>query len=803
LLRPGEFYAQAHAEYRALGQIKSKYLPRIEDIYPEQDDVHIKMEYIAGPTLKELEATFPWPIDRWWSFTQDLMNAIETLEKKQLLHRDIKLENIILSEDEQCPVLIDFGFAVQQRPSGEVQLAGTPFYSPPEAIMSRTPPLSCDRYAAGVVLFKMLTGYLPFERTGNQRHPRLSARITDKRVRRIAGVLLRSVSIDPSERPDSIAQMRQDLQAAILTVEEPPVAAELTEQINDWVDDIRSLYRNSESGNANNRGLDTPFVRETYVQTALDERLLPAIFDYRPKVVFLSGNPGDGKTAFLEQVRQHLEGKHASFTKRDASGWECLLDGHTFRSCYDASEAHEGLSADEQLSQKLQGLEGAQATSAALTVLIAINDGRLFDYFDRQKERFFWLASQKERFVDEGEIECIPVWVIDLKRRTFVSMPDAEESSIFTNVLQRLVDPKRWEICGNCVANVVCPIRENAAALRKRAIYKWLEYLLLLAHLRHYHQMTMRDLRSAIAYLITGNIGCQQVHEARRGEDAGASLIDRSYWRSAFAPLEHNDELMQDLSTLDPARFAQPHLDRFLHFHQSLEEAPARQLLFVDHKDLPRQRFKDEHEWIAAIKRKLYFEVIKAAKNEQDSVQHIPSVRRLHLLPYRYAKDFVSLLVNRLDDDDISWIREQLALGILRSDGIQEEVSSDRLNVQVSASAEQRLVVLKQFPIEDFDLYAEPLHEKPLIEQIPISVILEHTSGTPRLEISLDLFELLMRMADGLQPDAQEYQPLMEDLRHFKDALLLKETRDLVLIESQRRMHYITQRNGKIIRTGI
>ena len=805
-LRPEDIYDQAKAEYNALKQIKSKYLPRIEEIYLPEDDAHIKMEYIPGPTLKEREATFPWPVERWWQFAQELMNAIETLEKKQLLPRDIKPENIILDEIEQCPVLIDFGFAVQKRSVDSARVAGTPLYLPPEAFTAQIPPPSIDRYAAGIVLFRMLTGSLPFSLNGTQRYLRLPQHVTDWRVRRIAEALLSIVANDPTERPSTIEQMRQKLLAAVLAIEEPSKEIDLAEHINPWVDNIRSLYRNSESGNADNRGLDTPFVRETYVPTALDLEVLPAIFDHLPKVVFLSGNPGDGKTAFLEQVRQRLEEKQAHFSRQDASGWECYLEGHTFRSCYDASEAHEGQSADEQLAQKLQGLEGTQIPVAALTVLIAINDGRLMDYFDRNKARYDWLKAQIEHFVDRDEKEQVSVWVIDLKRRAFVNLPDVRESSIFTKVLQRLVDEQHWQICEDCAAKTICPIRENAAALRKRAISKWLEYLLLLTHLRRQHQITMRDLRSAIAYLITGNTSCQQVHDARHGSDGGASLIDLSFWRSAFAPLEQNDELLLDLTVLDPARFAHPHLDRFLHFHQSPESASTRQLLYANHRDLPMQRFKDEYAWIAATKRRLYFEVSRAARDKKQTTQSVPYVRRLQLLPYQYAKDFVLLLdirANPLSDEYVDWIRKQLALGILRSDGIVEDVPPNKLSVQVSASEKQQLVVLKQFPVEDFKLDAEPLRDEPLVEQIPVSLILEHKSRTPRLEISLDLFELLMRLADGLQPDAQEYQPLLEDLRAFKGALLLQETRDLVLIENQYRLHYITQRDGKIVRTGI
>jgi serine/threonine protein kinase len=802
-LKPEEVYQQAVAEYRSLHQIKSKYLPSISEIYPQQGDVHIKMEYIPGQTLKELESTFPWPLERWWPFAQDMMNAIDELEKKHLLHRDIKPENIILYDEGQYPVLIDFGFAIQQGASSSVRAAGTPLYLPPEALTALTPPSTCDRYAAGIVLFRMLTGSLPFELTGTRRKPRIPDQVTSEKVRKIAAVLLRVVSNDPQERPTSIAQVRNDLQTAVLALEEPVEIRALAEQINPWVDDIRSLYRNSESGNANNRGLDTPFVRETYVPTALDLWLLPAIFDDRPKAVFLSGNPGDGKTAFLEQVREKLEDEQATFLRNDADGWECKYKGHTFRSCYDASEAFKGLSADEQLAQKLQGLEGTLMPDTPLTVLIAINDGRLMDYFDRQKERFHWLAEQIERFGDESEVEHVPVWVVDLKRRAFVNLPEVAEPSIFTRVLQSLVDQERWQICETCAAAAVCPIRNNAAALRKRSISKWLEYLLLLTHLRRQRHMTMRDLRSAIAYLITGNSSCQQVHEARHGEEAGASLINLNYWRSAFAPLEMNDELLREMINLDPARFAHPQLDRFLHFHQSPEEADARRLLFADSIDLSLQRFKDEREWIAATKRRLYFEISKATIEKKNGSRHVPYIRRQQLLPYQYAKDFVALLDDRLDDERIAWIREQLALGILHSDGIVEDVPPGKLSVQVSASEEQQLVVLKQFPLEDFEVYAEPRYGMQMIEKIPEIVIFEHTSGMPSLEITVDLFELLMRMANGLLPDAQEYQPLLEDLKRFKDALLLQETRDLVLIENQHRVHYITQRNGNIIRTGV
>lgn len=159
------------------------------------------------------------------------------------------------------------------------------------------------------------------------------------------------------------------------------------------------------------------------------------------------------------------------------------------------------------------------------------------------------------------------------------------------------------------------------------------------------------------------------------------------------------------------------------------------------------------------------------------------------------------MLDNNFDDEAMEAIRENIALGLLRSDGIIEDLPEGTLSLQVRASEAQQLIVLKQFPLTDFTLYAEPIPEGDIIERLPEIVIFAHQRGYPRLEITLDLFELLRRMANGLLPDAIEFQPLLEDLKPFKDALILGETRDLVLIESRYRMHSITQEASKIVRT--
>ena len=200
-LWPSAVRAHAGGEFDILRRLNSPYLPRIYDVFPPQNDVHLKMDYVEGPTLHDVRQEFPWPLERWWEFAQDMLNAVQVLEERRLLHRDIKPANIVLREDNGRPVLIDFGFAV--RMGVEAQVAGAPLYLPPEAVTSTEPPPSTDRYALATVLFQALTGLLP-SALGEGSLADAAVRhkgLQDERVQRVADVLLRAAAADPSSTP--------------------------------------------------------------------------------------------------------------------------------------------------------------------------------------------------------------------------------------------------------------------------------------------------------------------------------------------------------------------------------------------------------------------------------------------------------------------------------------------------------------------------------------------------------------------------------------------------------------------------
>jgi hypothetical protein len=557
------------------------------------------------------------------------------------------------------------------------------------------------------------------------------------------------------------------------------------------------VYRNSQTGNADNRGLDSDFARETYVPTALDERLIPAVIERRPPAVFLSGNPGDGKTAFLESFRLYLQAHGAELRHSDLGGWEWEYNGHIFRSCYDASEAQGVLSADEQLAQRLVGLEGDSRPAESLTVLVAINDGRLVDFFDRYEGKFGWLARA---IGPNTPTSAQWPWLIDLKRRAFVQIEDGEsQTSVFQRVLDSFVAKDRWTACNQCRAQFSCPILANVKAVDGQRdqgqARRRLEHLASLVHLRRDYHMTMRDLRSSLAYLLTANLTCEQVHQTYTDRDRSHSSDDGRLSRLVFEPPSASDELLTGISRLDPGRLPHPQLDRVLmrHFEDSVESLGP--TIFADWSEFTRQqiapeRYQTAKEWLRDMKRRLYFH---GKPSDITGSDWMPG----SLLPYRYADRYLEILKGRADERQE---RIRVLQGIGASDGIQPMSLAESVGIKVHHSDVQQLTVLKEFQLDDFKLEVVQPMKDGFVESIPEVLELTYLPARLKITIGLDLFELLQRFVEGLQPGAPEYEPLLEDLAPFKNALILASAAELVLLEAGRRVHRITQRNGKIVR---
>lgn len=98
---------------------------------------------------------------------KQLMSALEALHTKKILHLDVKLENILLSSDDDDArvMLADFGlaqFMSSKQSQTQATMSGTVGYIAPEIVTSHSYSPAADVFSAGVVLFILLVGYPPF-----------------------------------------------------------------------------------------------------------------------------------------------------------------------------------------------------------------------------------------------------------------------------------------------------------------------------------------------------------------------------------------------------------------------------------------------------------------------------------------------------------------------------------------------------------------------------------------------------------------------------------------------------------------
>jgi len=132
------------------------------------------MQFIDGMTLRRrLIEGEPFELLEALATVRDLALGLEAIHDQNIVHRDIKPDNVMLSPDSKkrslIPLWLDFGVArVDLREStSRGLLAGTPDYAAPELLAGKAATRASDVYALGLVLHEVLVGDLPFARVGS------------------------------------------------------------------------------------------------------------------------------------------------------------------------------------------------------------------------------------------------------------------------------------------------------------------------------------------------------------------------------------------------------------------------------------------------------------------------------------------------------------------------------------------------------------------------------------------------------------------------------------------------------------
>ncbi len=132
----------------------------------------LAMEYVEGQTLAQKLRDGAFPPRRVLDYGIQIARALAHAHERQILHKDLKSANVIVTSDEQIKV-VDFGIARRMGPAGIEQVtlgasqtsrvvAGTPAYMAPEVLRGEAADARSDVWALGVLLYEMASGTHPF-----------------------------------------------------------------------------------------------------------------------------------------------------------------------------------------------------------------------------------------------------------------------------------------------------------------------------------------------------------------------------------------------------------------------------------------------------------------------------------------------------------------------------------------------------------------------------------------------------------------------------------------------------------------
>ena len=155
------FQAEAHA----VAMLSQPNIVSVYDVGHSGDTEYIVMELIEGVTLKQrLAERGVFSAQEALSYATQIAKALQHAHAHGIVHRDIKPQNIMVLRDGSVKVT-DFGIACLSNSANTMtqEALGSVHYISPEQAKGNRPDARSDIYSAGVVLYEMLTGRLPFE----------------------------------------------------------------------------------------------------------------------------------------------------------------------------------------------------------------------------------------------------------------------------------------------------------------------------------------------------------------------------------------------------------------------------------------------------------------------------------------------------------------------------------------------------------------------------------------------------------------------------------------------------------------
>lgn len=269
-----EFIRRFNAEAQSAAGLTHANIVSVYDVGHEDNIYYIVMELIQGKTLKQIinqDGSLPWK----WSvnIAIQIASALEAAHRNNIVHRDIKPHNIIITEEGVAKVT-DFGIAKAVSNSTITAFGttiGSVHYFSPEHAKGGFTDAKSDLYSLGVVMYEMLTGRVPFDADTPvsvalkhmQEKPVEPIKLNPSIPFAVNQIIMKAMEKEPSLRYQTATEMIKDLGMALKNPE-----GKFVEEIDDTM---------------RTRVIEVPEEKETATKNKKKKNKIAQYFEKHPK----------------------------------------------------------------------------------------------------------------------------------------------------------------------------------------------------------------------------------------------------------------------------------------------------------------------------------------------------------------------------------------------------------------------------------------------------------------------------------------------------------------------------------------
>jgi serine/threonine protein kinase len=225
LIQRSELAQRFEREVQTIAALSHPHILKVFDYGIHENMIYLVTEFLTGGSLDSLIERGPLTLDRTCQIIEQIASALDHAHQRGIIHRDVKPQNVMLDEEGNA-FLADFGMVKLLWESKALTQAGnvmgTPAYMAPEQWRGEALDGRADVYGLGVLVFKMLTGQLPF-RTKHRldmmnfhlQEPPPSARNLNPALPpEVDQVIMRALAKDRRGRFESASKMAAALRSA-------------------------------------------------------------------------------------------------------------------------------------------------------------------------------------------------------------------------------------------------------------------------------------------------------------------------------------------------------------------------------------------------------------------------------------------------------------------------------------------------------------------------------------------------------------------------------------------------------------